>query len=691
EFELLKTLYISTETTFPHERYRVQLALVMQLAGITGNRPSALLSVRYQHIKVTLLEDPGGGEQPRVLIEIVFHHTKGYLGEKDAYGFPFHIVIAAASDYIAVANAHGRNEFGIPDVPNKPCLLLCPHITMLALLFADQAFAAPSLTSPEQLFRLRIAPGQKQLPVPLKEDMAERPLFRRFTNRVEGKQISEELALADTTLRPQMTNLGIITGMELPTGPYTFRRGNGQALDNSSEITDAQRNIILQHHNSSVFQKNYASRYMPDTQAVYRGLKPQTALMRVASGMSRTIDPRRPRKLNLAQQAEVDRHPEVRLLARRLKSLLQTFRDQKRSIASTKGTLLYDHYRQVYQAHRNLKRRCEKALLTEVKERYKKEQPVIDIQRQLKGFPVAEQEALQAARYVFAERVHAIDALFKFATSSTEQECQRRVTAINALIALCKKQESQGFRRKRRTHPILIMSDDEDENEDENRTGGRNRPHEKILPRWEDPAPPYVHLVQTYWDSLIVKLTAWPPKDIQIFQKLVQQLSDLTSQNDELCRTAKETQINQEQWDRRTQAKIESLEKTVEDLETSVQCPIYIQANGASSEDEGRKESVENYTGVGISVSFNSKHDDQQRIQQLSGGQKSLCALALVFAIQQCDPAPFYLFDEIDANLDAQYRTAVANHLRDISSSSPSGPNSSSSGGWRRRAKIPKG
>lgn len=34
-------------------------------------------------------------------------------------------------------------------------------------------------------------------------------------------------------------------------------------------------------------------------------------------------------------------------------------------------------------------------------------------------------------------------------------------------------------------------------------------------------------------------------------------------------------------------------------------------------------ETVENYTGVGISVSFNSKHDEQQRIQQLSGGQKS--------------------------------------------------------------------
>ncbi|KAI9823016.1 MAG: Structural maintenance of chromosomes protein 3 [Thelocarpon impressellum] len=83
-------------------------------------------------------------------------------------------------------------------------------------------------------------------------------------------------------------------------------------------------------------------------------------------------------------------------------------------------------------------------------------------------------------------------------------------------------------------------------------------------------------------------------------------------------------------------------------------------------DDDEHGESVENYTGVGISVSFNSKDDEQQRIQQLSGGQKSLCALALVFAIQQCDPAPFYLFDEIDANLDAQYRTAVANMLRAV-------------------------
>ena len=41
------------------------------------------------------------------------------------------------------------------------------------------------------------------------------------------------------------------------------------------------------------------------------------------------------------------------------------------------------------------------------------------------------------------------------------------------------------------------------------------------------------------------------------------------------------------------------------------------------SDDENLSSDVEAYKGVGISVSFNSKHDDQQRIQQLSGGQKS--------------------------------------------------------------------
>lgn len=83
--------------------------------------------------------------------------------------------------------------------------------------------------------------------------------------------------------------------------------------------------------------------------------------------------------------------------------------------------------------------------------------------------------------------------------------------------------------------------------------------------------------------------------------------------------------------------------------------------------DEDPDSVIDNYSGVSIQVSFNSKEDEQQRIEQLSGGQKSLCAIALILAIQKSDPAPFYLFDEIDANLDTQYRTAVANLIHELS------------------------
>jgi len=68
---------------------------------------------------------------------------------------------------------------------------------------------------------------------------------------------------------------------------------------------------------------------------------------------------------------------------------------------------------------------------------------------------------------------------------------------------------------------------------------------------------------------------------------------------------------------------------------------------------------VQTYRGVDIQVAFNETAEFQQ-MGQLSGGQQSLVALSLIFAIQRCDPAPFYVFDEIDPALDDNYRLAVA-------------------------------
>ena len=69
------------------------------------------------------------------------------------------------------------------------------------------------------------------------------------------------------------------------------------------------------------------------------------------------------------------------------------------------------------------------------------------------------------------------------------------------------------------------------------------------------------------------------------------------------------------------------------------------------------------FSAVSIKVCF-GLGEPTADLNQLSGGQKSLVALSLIFAIQRSDPAPFYLFDEIDAALDAEYRTNVARMLQ---------------------------
>ena len=68
---------------------------------------------------------------------------------------------------------------------------------------------------------------------------------------------------------------------------------------------------------------------------------------------------------------------------------------------------------------------------------------------------------------------------------------------------------------------------------------------------------------------------------------------------------------------------------------------------------------IDNFIGVRIRVAFTGTAVIKE-ISQLSGGQKSIVALAFIFAIQKCDPAPFYLFDEVDSALDPLYRKALA-------------------------------
>jgi chromosome segregation protein len=57
-------------------------------------------------------------------------------------------------------------------------------------------------------------------------------------------------------------------------------------------------------------------------------------------------------------------------------------------------------------------------------------------------------------------------------------------------------------------------------------------------------------------------------------------------------------------------------------------------------------------TQAGIEVAAAPPGKKMQSLNLLSGGERAMTAVALIFAILQVRPSPFYIFDEIDAALD---------------------------------------
>ena len=51
-------------------------------------------------------------------------------------------------------------------------------------------------------------------------------------------------------------------------------------------------------------------------------------------------------------------------------------------------------------------------------------------------------------------------------------------------------------------------------------------------------------------------------------------------------------------------------------------------------------------------------------MEQLSGGEKTIAALALLFAIHSFRPAPFFVLDEVDAALDNTNVGRIASYIR---------------------------
>jgi hypothetical protein len=244
---------------------------------------------------------------------------------------------------------------------------------------------------------------------------------------------------------------------------------------------------MLQHASIDTFVRHYSVGIHVDAQAIVRGLPAQKQLMRFASSMSRSIDPRRPYRLE--DSSCINEIPRVRTLEERKQARKQVRDAKKRTYENAQAALQrefgdklsrenfrhsrmirkrrkaqekrvkklqqkFDHadeqYNRSVKQLRNEKGRQRNHLIRENLERYKNEQPVVDSERQLSGKVVDEEVLVELERtgYMTPQHMTLIDTVLTMPGTTIEKEYERRIAAINAVIAVCDAEEGAPSRSR---------------------------------------------------------------------------------------------------------------------------------------------------------------------------------------------------------------------------------------------------
>lgn len=93
---------------------------------------------------------------------------------------------------------------------------------------------------------------------------------------------------------------------------------------------------------------------------------------------------------------------------------------------------------------------------------------------------------------------------------------------------------------------------------------------------------------------------------------------------------------------------------------------IYAELSGGGEAFMGLENEDDPFSG-GLMINAKPKNGKLLRLEALSGGEKSLTALSFIFAIQEYQPSPFYVLDEVDMFLDSVNAEMVAKRVKESS------------------------
>ncbi|KAJ6258013.1 hypothetical protein Dda_6925 [Drechslerella dactyloides] len=250
-FALLHYHWCLDTSVFRHERYRVQLALLMMLMAFTASRPGALIeshcrrgsneSLKYKDVALRLIRCEEDSNFI-IVMEIASWIMKG----KGRTQEPTIFVV------------HERYD----SMPADPILLF------LALAFADNAFKSKDINRPADIYQLRIPEKMGAIQLHWKPSILETPIFREV--EPSGLRVSDTKALRYSTASTLIKRLGLNAGFEQVLMPYNFRRAAANVINDIA--TTATRSRALGHTGSSTFERYYHSQIVShDIQSAFLG------------------------------------------------------------------------------------------------------------------------------------------------------------------------------------------------------------------------------------------------------------------------------------------------------------------------------------------------------------------------------------------------------------------------------------
>jgi chromosome segregation protein len=148
---------------------------------------------------------------------------------------------------------------------------------------------------------------------------------------------------------------------------------------------------------------------------------------------------------------------------------------------------------------------------------------------------------------------------------------------------------------------------------------------------------------------------------IEAFERLDARLSELTGQQEDVLSGIAGVEASIRELDKLTRDKFADTFVRVRDEFAIMFLQLFGGGEGVLSLTDPEK-MLE--SGIDISVTLPGKR--RQALNLLSGGERSLCTVALLFALLRVRPSPLVVLDEVDAPLDGRNVERFANTLADF-------------------------